>query len=138
MFSRFLTRREQGVLIFVAVAIVVGSLTVYSMRETPPPEVSTIEDETLREEAVAAHVETAEIDEVPPRVRAEELPPVAAPLEVVVSVQGAIRRAGVYTLGTGARVSDLIEEAGGLTDLAQSSDINMAARLMRGFSDSSL
>lgn len=89
-----------------------------------------IVDETPLEEAVAARVETAEIDEVPPGDRAEEIRPVAAPLRVVVSVQGAIRRAGVYTLDNGARVSDLIKKAGGLTDLAVSSDINMAARLI--------
>ncbi|HEY8448306.1 MAG TPA: ComEA family DNA-binding protein [Thermomicrobiales bacterium] len=48
---------------------------------------------------------------------------------IVVSVEGAVARPGVYSLPGGSRVNDAIQASGGLTDDADVSGINLAARL---------
>ncbi|MDZ7706007.1 MAG: ComEA family DNA-binding protein [Trueperaceae bacterium] len=52
--------------------------------------------------------------------------------DVTVSVDGAVRNPGVYTLPWGARVGDLIERAGGLSTGAESSLVNRAEPLDEG------
>jgi len=56
--------------------------------------------------------------------------PTPAPLRVHVS--GAVKSPGVYTLPPGSIVQDAIELAGGFADGADSSSINLAARLSDG------
>jgi competence protein ComEA len=52
--------------------------------------------------------------------------------DVVVHVAGAVRRAGVYRLPTGSRVTDAVRRAGGLAGGANEDAINLAARLSDG------
>ncbi len=52
--------------------------------------------------------------------------------DVVVHVAGAVRQPGVYRLPTGARVTDAVRRAGGLTPGAEEDSINLAARLSDG------
>ncbi len=52
--------------------------------------------------------------------------------DVVVHVAGAVRRPGVYRLPIGARVTDAVERAGGLSPKALEDSINLAARLTDG------
>src|SRR5262245_30059231 len=56
---------------------------------------------------------------------------VAAPesRNVVVDVEGAVRRPGVYRFDAGARIADAIARAGGTTRLADRSAVNLAAPL---------
>ena len=49
-----------------------------------------------------------------------------------VSAAGEVVRPDVYMLPEGARVRDLLEKAGGATERADLSDINLAARLIDG------
>ena len=49
--------------------------------------------------------------------------------DVMVDVKGAVRQPGVYSLKAGARVTDAIAAAGGMTDVADSRSVNLAASL---------
>src|SRR4051794_19015464 len=51
---------------------------------------------------------------------------------VVVDVDGAVRRPGVYRLDAGARVEDALRRAGGATRRADLSQVNRAAKLDDG------
>jgi competence protein ComEA len=51
---------------------------------------------------------------------------------VVVDVDGAVRRPGVYRLAAGARVEDALRRAGGATHRADLSQVNRAAKLDDG------
>lgn len=51
---------------------------------------------------------------------------------LVVDVEGAVRRPGVYRLPAGARAIDAIRRAGGLTRLADRLGVNLAARAVDG------
>ena len=51
---------------------------------------------------------------------------------VVVYLTGAVQQVGLYSLPGGSRVSDAVNAAGGLTELADLSEINLAATLVDG------
>jgi competence protein ComEA len=55
-----------------------------------------------------------------------------APRRLVVDVEGAVRRPGVYRFETGARVADAIARAGGTTRRADRALVNLAAPLADG------
>jgi competence protein ComEA len=55
----------------------------------------------------------------------------AAPA-LVVDVEGAVRRPGLVRLASGARVADAVEQAGGVTRLADRSAVNLAAPVSDG------
>jgi competence protein ComEA len=56
----------------------------------------------------------------------------AATLPVVVEMRGEIEAPGVYELAPGARLQDALAAAGGLTDEADLSTVNLARRLRDG------
>lgn len=56
----------------------------------------------------------------------------AAPAQIIVDVQGAVARPGVYVLAEGARVVDAIARAGGATPEADASSLNLAQPLVDG------
>ncbi len=121
MLSRLMTRREQIVIGFIGLAIVVGAIALLWTRRAdskPAPLV----------------VETKPAPSVPESTvpAASASAPAAPPIsEVLVSVQGAVVVPGVYRLDEGSRVTDLIKAAGGLAR-ADVSEINLAARLLDG------
>lgn len=49
--------------------------------------------------------------------------------KVTVDVKGAVVKPGVYTLKAGARVTDVIQKAGGMTEDADAKSVNLAASL---------
>jgi competence protein ComEA len=55
-----------------------------------------------------------------------------APPRLVVDVAGAVRRPGLYRLGTGTRVDDAVAAAGGATAHADIAAVNLAAPLSDG------
>lgn len=63
-----------------------------------------------------------------PSVEAEE----SAGTAIVVDVQGAVAEPGVYVLAPGARVLDAIARAGGTTDDADTTSLNLAQELVDG------
>jgi competence protein ComEA len=67
-----------------------------------------------------------------PRGKPVELLPAPTPLPLMVDVSGAVANPGVYTLLQDSRVQDAIEAAGGLSALADPSQLNLAARLKDG------
>jgi competence protein ComEA len=161
MLSRLMTRREQALLLGIAVAIFLGSAALYwhnnsaTGPETPdtalplprepvnepqrqtdsaPPMSRKTRDDLQRQPAskpLAAPVVT-------PPVAATVVP--AAPVanseikeeEVAVAVTGAIRKPGLYRVNADARVADLLESAGGALDDADLNDINLGAHLIDG------
>ena len=62
----------------------------------------------------------------------EILLPPPAPREVVVYVTGAVAHQGLYTLHAGDRAADAVKAAGGLTEAADASRVNLAARVDDG------
>ena len=56
----------------------------------------------------------------------------AATLPVVVEVRGEVEAPGVYELSPGARLQDAVAAAGGLTEEADLSTVNLARRLRDG------
>lgn len=54
------------------------------------------------------------------------------PSTIVVDVKGAIQTPGVYSIHADARVHEIIERAGGLSDKADEQAINLASRLEDG------
>ncbi|MFM1951684.1 MAG: hypothetical protein RJA33_478 [Actinomycetota bacterium] len=55
-----------------------------------------------------------------------------AAVDIVIDVQGAVVKAGVYTLPLGSRVIDAVKAAGGLSKIADPSDVNQARVLVDG------
>lgn len=125
MMSRLLTPREQLVIAFIGVAVVVGSVTaVWLNQEDPPPEIpATPDPNVVAEPATLA-------PEIEPALLQPAAPP--EPHEIVVSVRGAVHLPGVYTMKSNQRVNDLLNRAGGTTETAQTDDINLAAKLIDG------
>lgn len=52
--------------------------------------------------------------------------------QIIVDIKGAVNRPGLYYLDSNSRVKDAIDAAGGLTPLADISNINLATKLEDG------
>lgn len=124
MMSRLMTPREQLVVGFIGVAVLVGSATAIWLNREPAPE-----PVTAVEPAAPAVEEAQPADPAPSTAPA---PAPAEPHTIVVSVQGAVASPGVYTMDSDDRVNDLLMRAGGPTASAEMDDINLAARLIDG------
>jgi competence protein ComEA len=106
----------------VAVLIVCGGA--YWLVRTPPPP---SEAALPRVEAAGLPVSTMSV----PIVVASEVAS-AATSGVTVHVAGSVLTPGVYELGSGARVYEAIDRAGGITDDADVDALNLAAPLADG------
>ncbi|MBI5090900.1 MAG: ComEA family DNA-binding protein [Candidatus Hydrogenedentes bacterium] len=130
MLSRLLTRKEQVVLLALAGAISVGSLALYFHRdEKVLSSVAATSQASETKSKPAERVVKPVTPEAPPPPPAN-VPP--TPPQATVSVVGAVKAPGVYTLEAAARIQDLLDKAGGITDDANVIDINLAARLIDG------
>lgn len=69
---------------------------------------------------------------VVPRLHTQKPLPVAEQSDIMVSVSGAVRNPGVYTLPWGARVTDLIAMADGFSSYADQTGVSLAAQLDSG------
>jgi len=121
MLSRLITRREQAIVVFLGAAAIIGAVVLYVV-----------------ETRESASSEALVLDSRPERIR--EKPEAAEPDslgepyldEVTVSLVGAVVRPGVYTLDAGKRVNDLVRSGGGFLSSADSSNINLAGKLIDG------
>ena len=122
-----LTRREQAVLIFLALALVGGSLFLWS-EQRQVNRVTVIHDE----ENVGPDVPEASDDPVEPAAVKGESEGTEQTGEVVISVAGAVNDPGVYRLPVGSVVEDAVDAAGGYAEDADPAGINRAAKLIDG------
>ncbi len=119
MLSRLMTVREQLVVGFLGFSIVAGAGALFwTQRGSTQPDPIIIEQAPVTSVVPVTPAPTPTIEPV-------------APKQVVVSVQGAVIKPGVYHLDEGSRVTDLIEAAGGVLG-ADTADINLAALLVDG------
>lgn len=127
MLSRLITRREQFVVLIFAAAAIIGAAVLYvvNSRDDAPENALVVDsrpeahDEPVADEGIS---ESANVDSHVEPVRDE----------VTVSLVGAVGRPGVYTLDAGSRIQDLVRSAGGLLGSADTSDVNLAAKLIDG------
>ncbi|MDK1022218.1 MAG: ComEA family DNA-binding protein [Candidatus Hydrogenedentes bacterium] len=132
MLSRLMTRREQFVVVFIAGAVILGSLVLYitNDRDAASP------DALVLDSAVPAGTtgtrDGSVNDTADANATATETEPEPFRDEVTVSLVGAVVRPAVYTLDAGSRVQDLVRSAGGLLGSADASDVNLAAKLIDG------
>jgi len=70
--------------------------------------------------------------EVPPAPVLASGPALSVEAEIIVQVAGAVRMPGIYSLPTGARLLDAVAAAGGLTDDADASAVNLARAVNDG------
>ncbi len=54
------------------------------------------------------------------------------PVKIVIEIKGEVKNPGLYSLYPDSRIIDLIEEAGGITDLADIQEVNLAKKLEDG------
>ncbi len=127
MLSRLITRREQFVVLFFAAAAIIGAAVLYVVNSTDDaPENALVvdsrpeaHDDPVADEGIS---ESADVDSHVEPVRDE----------VTVSLVGAVGRPGVYTLDAGSRIRDLVSSGGGLLASADTSNVNLAAKLIDG------
>ena len=131
MLSRVFTTKEQFLMLGCAIAIALGSATLYAMRPVPP--------------VAAVNVREVEIPQPPHLqqpaeavVKAIDMPAVLPAFPSIqtisVSVSGAVATPGVYEFQEHDRVDRAIEMAGGASAAADLTDINKAAELIDGSS----
>ncbi len=125
MLSRLITRREQFVVVFLAAAAIIGAVALYvsGTRDAALRDALVVDSRPEMRDGAAADEgisESAEVESQPQPIRDE----------VTVSLVGAVGRPGVYTLDAGTRIQDLVGSAGGLLRSADTSDVNLAAKLI--------
>lgn len=152
--NRLLTPKEQTLILALAVAMLAGAGSLYFFGHRREPTASAPPTATApvpapktmpphaRAEALRAlaPAQSSPVVATPPvsASRPVREGPVASALDraespsIMVSVIGAVKQPGAYTLLSTARVSDLLRAADGLLPGADVSSINLAARLIDG------
>ena len=132
MLSRLMTRREQSVVVFVAGAAILGALVLYITNDRDAaPRDALVVDSAVPGGTTGAQDVSAN-DAAHPNGTAAEVEREPFRDEVTISLVGAVIRPGVYTLDAGTRIQDLVRSAGGLLGSADTSDVNLAAKLIDG------
>ncbi len=127
MLSRLMTRREQLVILFTGVSLVIGSVTAYWLnRDTTTPPAIPLNSEPVSEAEIAS-----ESVGTPDTITQRDTMPTPT-TRIVVSVRGAVGRPGVYSMDASDRVDDVIARSGGLLENSDVTDINLAAKLIDG------
>lgn len=145
-----MTRKEQLTLLFLGVSLLLGAVLYYQAsgaKGDSTPLASVVAKTTLPGEA-AVHQSLptenpATSVPVPREAAPVVLPEVAvqpeaafaapsAPSTAAVAIMGAVGREGLYRVSLDTRVGELIDKAGGATEEADLSDINLGARVIDG------
>lgn len=136
MLNSYLTRKEQLILLFIAVALVAGGIVLYARSGSGVPEPAEMASprQEASEAASAVPLPSQEVSRESASAAEAPTPAHAMPASLRVAVRGAVYSPGLYTFdaATDPRVEDLLRKAGGLEDYADVSDINVAARLIDG------
>ncbi len=147
--NRFLTTKEQWLLVGVIVAVITGCATLFlhetvsvSRHEEPVNSpVGIIRTQQRATPSVAAPVSSTPLPTAQTKHQDEATPPDSEPVPseepeaetpetIGVAVMGAVHRPDLYWLDADARVADLIALAGGTTEHADLSDIIVTAPLV--------
>jgi len=147
MLNRLMTPKEQLTLLFVGVALLVGGFAYY-YGAARPAEVSAVVGEVVA--ATPSDTDSTKTPATPapepeapsPRdaalaveaeaTAAESEPEVETATTAAVAIMGAVGREGLYRVPADTRVGELIDKAGGTTEVADLSDINLGARVIDG------
>ncbi|WP_297083825.1 ComEA family DNA-binding protein [uncultured Demequina sp.] len=108
-------RIEPRVAVTVVAALVVLAALAWWLSQVPSPVTATVSESSAPLATAAS-----------PEVEASHAPLVPAPAPIVVHVSGAVASPGLVELGTGARVADAVDAAGGLLDGADLGGVNLA------------
>ena len=69
------------------------------------------------------------IENIQDKIETEKSEEITTKNNIIVYITGCIRKPGVYEMKEGNRISDLIEKAGGVTEEADTTNINLAYKL---------
>lgn len=140
MLSRLMTRREQILLLAVAVSIVIGALALWwNKSRAPAPPIPTVAQHAKTSMTLppASDVAPSPVkDTTAPVPQKENTSPSTSQeitekiVRIGVGIEGAVKTPGLYYFDPEARVGDLIHAAGGLTPEADTAQINQAATLL--------
>jgi len=137
MLSRFMTRKEQLILLACAGALCVGAAALYFGRNGNAFEQGTVTTRPLPEPLPVMSISEPAPSPSPGPLNV--IQPVLAPVQepeavrhIAVAIRGQVRRPGVFEFEEGARVQDLLDKAGSVTPAGDLSDINLAAQLIDG------
>ena len=111
-----ISKKQKIILIFLGIVAVIG-ITYYSYTNEKNMEIS-------QENELEVENETNEIN-----VDEENSEKIAT---IKVHVSGAVKNEGVYELEEDARIADAIEKAGGVSDIANMKNVNLASKLEDG------
>lgn len=134
--NRLLTPKEQWLLLGIVAAVLVGSVTLvyYQARQSRMdvyiPEVQErVGPPSAASPTVAAASPVAQVVDAAPdlAIESEVETPEAPPRTIGVAVMGAVHRPDLYFVPEDTRVAELIALAGGATDTADLSDIQLTA-----------
>lgn len=139
--NRLITTKEQWLLVGLAAAVLIGSITVLVHNRWPVVSEDARGTVTIEQKVHAAATEKASIQAEQGKVETlvehhavETVIPkedVAPESKVVgVAIMGAVHDPDLYMMAAEARVTDLIAAAGGVTDKADMSDILLTAPLV--------
>ena len=139
--NRLITTKEQWLLVGLAAAVLIGSITVLVHNRWPVVSEDTRGTVTIEQKVHAAATEKASIQAeqgkketsvehhaVETVIPKEDVAPESK--VVGVAIMGAVHDPDLYMMAAEARVTDLIAAAGGVTDKADMSDILLTAPLV--------
>lgn len=133
MLSRFLTPREQFILVFFGASILIGALVLlYEGKRVEAPTTPDALEPVPAQTPPAAPAPPEPVPSpAPPQSAATTSAPAAAQSEreIAAGIRGAVRRPGLYRLPAGSRLGHLLAAAGGALPEADLEAIDLAAPL---------
>lgn len=134
--NRLLTTKEQAILIGFAGAVLLGAAALYTLREPEPGAVIAspvaIEQPQTAPTPIISVIDAGHSPSAPQDPPSQAITMESTSPAITVSVAGPVQTPGVYDFDKGERVQAAIDAAGGVTEAADLSDINLAALLIDG------